>query len=42
MSEAREVCELLDQTLLELMDCLKELSSIRNKYSQVVKEVGII
>lgn len=42
MSEAREICEELDKTLLELMDSLKELSSIRNKYSEVVKEVSTI
>ena len=37
-----ETCEGLDETLLELMASLKELSNLRNKYSDVVKEVGNI
>ncbi len=37
-----EVCEDLDRTLLELMDRLKELSALRNKYRDVVKEVCTI
>lgn len=42
MTELGEVYEELDRTLLEHMDALKELSSLRNKYSDVVKEVGTI
>lgn len=42
MAELKELCEELDRTLLELMDGLKGLSSLRNKYRDVVKEVGII
>lgn len=37
-----EVCERLDDTLLGLMESLKELSSLRNRYRDVVREVGII
>lgn len=42
MSEAREICEQLDKVLLELMGGLRELSSVRNKYGEVVKEVSTI
>ena len=42
MAELGELCEELDRTLLELMDGLKALSSLRNKYRDAVKEVGII
>lgn len=37
-----EVCEELDRTILEFMNSLKELSSLRNKYRDVVKEVGTV
>lgn len=37
-----EVFERLDDTLLRLMESLKELSSLRNRYRTVVKEVSII
>lgn len=40
MAELKEVCEGLDQALLELMDSLKALSTLRNKYRDAVKEVG--
>lgn len=43
MAEAkrRELCEELDRSLLEVMESLKQLSSLRNKYREDVKEVGI-
>ena len=41
-SEMQQVCERLDSTLFRLMESLKELSSLRNRYQEVVKEVGII
>ena len=41
-TEAREVCEKLDDTLLKLMKSLKEISALRNRYRDVVREVGFI
>lgn len=38
----REVCEELDSTLLELMDALSQLSRLRNRYGEDIKEVGVI
>lgn len=42
MADLSEVCEELDKTLLELMGYLRELSSLRNKYRDEVKEVRAI
>lgn len=40
--EVKEVCEELDKILVELMGSFKDLSSLRNKYRETVKEVGIV
>ena len=40
--ETAELCEELDGTLLEVMDCLKQLSRLRNQFGEDVKEVCII
>lgn len=38
----RELCEELDKTLLEVMAYLKQLSLLRTRYSDAVREVSII
>ena len=40
--ELRQVCEELDKTLVELMGSMKDLSSLRNKYKETVKEVSTV
>ena len=35
-----EVCERLDEVLLEVMSTLRELSQLRERYSEAVKEVN--
>lgn len=40
MSKLAEICEELDEVLIEVMATLDELSSLRAKYSEAISEVS--
>ena len=40
--EGEDVREKLDKAILEVMESLKQLSSLRNKYNHAIKEVSNI
>ena len=41
MEEAEKVCVELDRVLVELMDCLDQLSILRRQFSTVISEVSM-